>query len=84
MILFSLYMLEYLAKHKNNDRKIHPKRFILFMHDGIIFYEYVAACSRRYVGKNVSRSAVALGGVSVFARSTEGCPAFTTESYPAG
>lgn len=77
-------MFEYLVKRKNNDREIHPKRFILFMHDGIIFYEYVTACSRRYVGKNVSRSVVALEGVSVFARSTENCPAFTTESYPTG
>lgn len=40
------------------------------------------ACSR-YVAGNVSRGVVH-GGVSVFARSTEGCPAFTAESYPAG
>lgn len=52
------------------------------VHD-IIFYEYVTAYSR-YVGKNVSRSVVTLEGVSVFARSTEGCPAFATESSPAG
>lgn len=76
------YMLGYSVERKSNDRKIHAKKFISSMHDGIIFY--VAAARTRYVGTNVSRGVVALGGVSVFARSTEGCPAFTTESYPAG
>lgn len=71
-------MLGYSIGRKSNDRKIY-KRFIPSMHDGIIFYEFVAA-RIRYVGTNVSRGVVALGGVSVFARSTEGCPAFTTES----
>jgi len=36
-------MLGYSVKRKSNDRKIYAKRFILFMHDGIIFYEYVAS-----------------------------------------
>lgn len=76
-------MLGYSIGRKSNDRKIYAKRFIPSMHDGIIFYEFVTACTR-YVGTNVSRGVVTLGGVSVFARSTEGCPAFTTESYPAG
>jgi len=76
------YMLRYSVEDKSSDRKIHAK-FIRSMHNGIIFYEYVAARTR-YVGTNVSCGVVALRGVSVFARSTEGCPAFTTESYPAG
>lgn len=37
------YTLGYSVERKSNDRKIHSKRFILSMHDGIIFYEYVAS-----------------------------------------
>lgn len=78
-ILF-LYKFWCSVKRKNSDHKINPKRDLS---SPWYFFEYVTACSR-YIGKNVSHSVVTLEGVSVFARSTEGCLAFTTGSSPAG